>query len=371
MPCGDPMWRCPYCGKVHYAAHRITCDCPKSMQQRSELSKAFDAFFNDEETFQPRSKETVRERLGLNKEPTLNELYEDFFSAKVEEDLVKQHSDDFEFKHSCACAKRNVANALDDRERRLREEESERAYLEKLDKEEKRGDNGGLDAMIEDLFDQQDAAELNELIEETIEEQRRKDDLEVRSVVETFEKEARKQTLVVNLFAGPGAGKSTTAAGLFFELKSRGINCELAAEYAKDLTWEERHRTFQNQVYIFGKQHHRIFRLLGQVEVVITDSPLLLSVVYDGEKRETLKQLVYEEHRKMWTYNAFIKRVKKFNPKGRIHGFDEAKALDNMILDTLDDAGECYEVFDGTPEGMSKIVQKVLGLLAYHKSLKK
>ena len=45
-------------------------------------------------------------------------------------------------------------------------------------------------------------------------------------------------TLVVNFFAGPGAGKSSMAAGLFAELKFRGVNCELATEYAKDKVWE-------------------------------------------------------------------------------------------------------------------------------------
>jgi len=107
-----------------------------------------------------------------------------------------------------------------------------------------------------------------------------------------------KKTIVVNLLAGPGAGKSTLAAALFSKLKWCGIECELAAEYAKDLVWEKRDKTFENQVYIFGKQHHRIFRLLGQVQVVITDSPLLLTPIYDGEKRSTLKQLVFEETNK-------------------------------------------------------------------------
>lgn len=47
-----------------------------------------------------------------------------------------------------------------------------------------------------------------------------------------------KSTIVVNLFAGPGAGKSTGAAYIFAMLKMHGIDCELVTEFAKDKTWE-------------------------------------------------------------------------------------------------------------------------------------
>ena len=39
--------------------------------------------------------------------------------------------------------------------------------------------------------------------------------------------------IVVNLFGGPGCGKSTTAAWLFNQLKERGINCEYVTEFPK------------------------------------------------------------------------------------------------------------------------------------------
>lgn len=174
------------------------------------------------------------------------------------------------------------------------------------------------------------------------------------------------KTLVVNLFAGPGAGKSTTAAGVFFELKTRGINCELAAKYAKDLCWEERTRTFDDQIYIFGKQHHRIFRLLGQVAVVITDSPLLLTLVYDAEKRPTLKKLVLEEHNKMWTYNVFLKRKKVFNPKGRNHNEEQSKDIDYAVADMLWENDVLIETFEGTADGKEAIVKKILMLLVHN-----
>lgn len=87
--------------------------------------------------------------------------------------------------------------------------------------------------------------------------------------------------LVVNLFGAPGAGKSTGAAYVFSQLKAAGINAELVTEFAKDKVWEETKAVFDNQAYIFGKQYFRISRLEGKVDVVITDSPILLSAFYN------------------------------------------------------------------------------------------
>lgn len=176
-------------------------------------------------------------------------------------------------------------------------------------------------------------------------------------------KPLKKKTLVVNLFAGPGSGKSTTAAGVFFELKSRGINCELATEFVKDLVWEERHKAINNQIYIFAKQHHRITRLLGEVDVIVTDSPLLLTLVYGKAGDELLKRLAKFEHDKLWTFNCFIKRNKDYNPKGRNHTYPEARELDIAIVDMLDDEDIPYEVYFGNAEGKDKIVNKILQII--------
>lgn len=168
------------------------------------------------------------------------------------------------------------------------------------------------------------------------------------------------KTLVVNLFAGPGSGKSTLTAGVFFDLKMRGINCEMSLELAKELVYELRYETFKDQIYIFGEQYHRIHRLLGKVEVIITDCPLLLTVIYDQEKRPELRNLVVSEHKKMWTYNVFVKRIKKFNPRGRLHNEIQAMELDRQIIDELDAVEECYEVVNGDLAGRGAIVKKVM-----------
>lgn len=41
----------------------------------------------------------------------------------------------------------------------------------------------------------------------------------------------------INIFGGPGVGKSTISSGLFYQMKTRGYKVEFISEYAKDLTY--------------------------------------------------------------------------------------------------------------------------------------
>jgi hypothetical protein len=85
---------------------------------------------------------------------------------------------------------------------------------------------------------------------------------------------------VINLWAGPGAGKSTTAAGLFFLMKLTGRRVELVTEYAKEVVYDQDPTRIKNQLLILAKQDERLRRLQGQVDYVITDSPLPATWVY-------------------------------------------------------------------------------------------
>jgi hypothetical protein len=144
---------------------------------------------------------------------------------------------------------------------------------------------------------------------------------------------------VINLFAGPGTGKSTTMAGTFFEMKLRGINCEMIPEYAKDLTWEGRNgKVFEAQDYIFAKQHFRLGRVAPEVSFAVTDSPLLLSLVYGETFRHTaFHDLVKQCHEGYDNLNIYLKRSasKPYNPKGRNQDEDQARELDEKIFSML------------------------------------
>jgi len=149
--------------------------------------------------------------------------------------------------------------------------------------------------------------------------------------------------LVINLFAGPGTGKSTAAAQIFAELKWQGYSCELVMEFAKEKVWEESFRVLDDQLYIFGKQAHKMHRLVGKVDIIITDSPLLFSVVYDKTKNENFKNLVLDVHSEFENLNVFLQRQKKYINSGRMQKEAEAIELDTVIKETL------------TTNGVSKI----------------
>ena len=87
-------------------------------------------------------------------------------------------------------------------------------------------------------------------------------------------------TTIINLYCGPGGGKSTTSAFLFYLLKSSGLNAEMVREYVKEWAWEGRVPSAFDQIYLLGKQVRKESMLLGKVDYVVTDCPVLIGSLY-------------------------------------------------------------------------------------------
>jgi len=142
-------------------------------------------------------------------------------------------------------------------------------------------------------------------------------------------------TRVINLFGGPGTGKSTRAAQIFQQLKDLGVNAELVREYAKEWAWAGRKITADDQDYIGAKQRRRESSLYGKVDVIVTDSPVILSPFYlqyyyddDSLTQFTLNCLKRAEAKGVIHHNLYLKRMKPYMAKGRYENEEQALAID-------------------------------------------
>lgn len=149
-------------------------------------------------------------------------------------------------------------------------------------------------------------------------------------------------TKYINLFGGPGVGKSTTAAAIFVDMKKRGMNVELVTEVAKDFVWEDRATTLTIQPYITIKQFRNLVRLKGKVDYVITDAPILMGCAYADKYAPNLpasyKQLIVDLHRQELnpSVNVVLKRVFDYDSNGRYQSEAEAHDFDRAMQDVLD-----------------------------------
>lgn len=168
-----------------------------------------------------------------------------------------------------------------------------------------------------------------------------------------------KRTLVVNLFAGPGAGKSTGAAYIFSKLKMDGYDCEYVSEFAKDKVWENNGEVFKSQFYITGKQVFKIKRCYGKVDIIVTDSPIAIGAQYVNDSEVMLGHAILEEFSKYNNLNLFINRVKKYNPNGRNQTESEAKEIDERMKTWLQSHNIPFETIDGNEEGYKTAVELI------------
>lgn len=146
---------------------------------------------------------------------------------------------------------------------------------------------------------------------------------------------------VVNLFGGPGVGKSTTAAELFAMMKKRGYKVELLHEVAKDFVWENWNHIFREQDYIFAHQHRLQRRLVSHdIDYVIIDSSMLLGLFYlPNDFPASFAPFLREVFDSYTNINIYLNRTNTFDyvQEGRNQTQIQAEEIDRKILQYLDD----------------------------------
>jgi ABC-type oligopeptide transport system ATPase subunit len=165
-------------------------------------------------------------------------------------------------------------------------------------------------------------------------------------------------TKIINLFGEPSCGKSTTSAGLFYLMKHKGFNVELVNEYAKQLVWSGRKETLEDQLYITAKQNHKLEMLVGKVDYAISDSPLLLGIIYSRKymRIPTFHHFVKDLFDSYDNLNILLKRAKPYKEIGRIQTEKEAMGVRDSIIAMLSFYNVPYHGMNGDNEAPQKIL---------------
>lgn len=175
---------------------------------------------------------------------------------------------------------------------------------------------------------------------------------------------------LVNLFGGPGIGKSSIASGLTYKLKKKHITCDNPYEFPKLLAWDENHSAIKDQLYVLANQHRGIVKSFGKVDYIILDSPILLSLVYRSVYKgteypatlygESFDKMVLDVHNQYDSVNIVLKRtLGGYNEKERYQSLDESKVLDDEIENILVKNNIPYhivEVGDTTVDDILKLL---------------
>lgn len=151
------------------------------------------------------------------------------------------------------------------------------------------------------------------------------------------------QALVINLFGGPGVGKSTLAARIFAGLKECGVESACPEEHAKLAIWSGQPWLLQQQTILLGRTWETIQALLSKVDVIVVDSPLLLCSVYAGSREPgAFHALCADLHRRSNRINVLLERPvhAAYSERGRMQNHEEALAFDRMIANVLHGHGE-------------------------------
>lgn len=153
-------------------------------------------------------------------------------------------------------------------------------------------------------------------------------------------------TLHINLWGIPGAGKFQVTTELHSVLSRMGLETELVQEYAKELGWAGDLARFDangdmievDQLVISAEQYRRENLVHGIVQVAITDAPVLAGVLYANEEDEQDFRSLLRRRTSGWrNLDILLVRdpVHRYGSRGRIQSRKEALAMMPRIEDLL------------------------------------
>lgn len=154
-------------------------------------------------------------------------------------------------------------------------------------------------------------------------------------------------TKIVNIYGAPGAGKSTLGAELYAYFKGKQVKCELCMEYVKSWAYDNKAPSKYDQFYIFGKEVYHLTRLLGKVDYIICDSPVMIGNYYLAKAQgaglqaptildpviKQLNELIENDGHQV--HDIFFFRTKAYIEAGRYQTAEESDAIGKELYSFL------------------------------------
>ena len=154
----------------------------------------------------------------------------------------------------------------------------------------------------------------------------------------------------INIYGGPGSGKSTTSAGIYHTLGRNGFDVELVREFIKEeMVYRNIFPDGFDQVWIFGGQQHREEKALRRNGLIVTDCPLFTCVAYTRYyKAPCSEEMVSAANKFEAQYpsiNLLLDREGiPYKDAGRYQKLEQAREVDAYIRSVLDENGVQYQV---------------------------
>ena len=147
----------------------------------------------------------------------------------------------------------------------------------------------------------------------------------------------KKKPLIINFIGEPGAGKSWASWYISAKLKQNGFKVEYLPEFAKSKLYEHSEKVFTCEPYIFGKQLYKMHSMSDEVDIIVTDSPIILPHFYekDEQSKELLKQLELYHFNQFNNLNICLMRDHDYKQEGRFQTEDQAEQLHNEMMHFL------------------------------------
>jgi len=175
---------------------------------------------------------------------------------------------------------------------------------------------------------------------------------------------------LINLFGGPGIGKSSIANGITYKLKKKHISCNNPYEFPKKLAWDHNIPAISDQLYVFANQHRGIAECYGKVDYIVIDSPILFSTIYHhyytegypaGFYGQPFHDLVLDLHSRYDSINILLERGDSIhNNDERFQKLEQSIEIDKLCKKILDDNDIPYHTIKVGPKTVKKVM-KLLG----------